>query len=97
MPTYVFRCQQDHAVEAYRPVDRRDDPLSCPVDGTPVTRIYAPPAVIVRPAGYSLHPGDRGYWNLTGLQRPAPAPLAQAEELYARPPQPVDPSTPVEE
>lgn len=91
MPTYPYRCEHGHVVEAVRPIDRRDDPLPCPVHGSLTQRGFVVPQMIVRPWGYSLRPGDKGYWTLdsTGMPRPSASPFAMAEDFEQRPPIPV--------
>lgn len=76
-------------------MEDRDAQLECAECGAgmgrTVARVQRP---IVRPAGYSLRPGERGYWSFETaegrVQRPSPAPFAKAEQLYRAPPIPTD-------
>jgi len=50
------------------------DPASCPDCGAPMRRLYdTTTPVIMRPWGYSLKPGEKGYWD--GFDAPVPSPL----------------------
>lgn len=102
MPLYEFGCG-DHVTEAVRPIASRDEAPECGVCGMATTRIASlPQSAIVRAPGYSLRPGDRGFWDFDSPQgRLAPherrriAPDVAAEAYAKAPPQAVDPNSPV--
>jgi hypothetical protein len=105
VPVYVYRCHQGHISEARVPVELRDGAQPCQsrACGETAQRVFTPPQrVIVRPAGYSLKPGDRGYWDFEGAsgrlashEQRSIAPYAKAEALYKAPPKPGDDEAPV--
>lgn len=103
MPTYEYRCGGGHRTEACRPVAQRDEVAGCASCGAPATRIVSlPQRPISRPLGYSLRPGDRGYWDLetshgrkAGHEQRRIEPFSQAAALDKAPPVPVDDAVPV--
>ena len=95
MPTYEYACQSGHVAEQYRKVDARDERLDCADCGAGMVRqITIPQRPIRRPLGYSLKPGDRGYWRFetpNGIpDRPQLAPFAVEEQTMRHPPIPTD-------
>lgn len=95
MPLYEYRCEGcGGRTEQYRPIPERDAAAYCSCeDGRNVLRrvLSVPQAPIIRPLGYSLQPGDKGYWQFeTAEGRRAPRslePFAKRRELEASPPQ----------
>lgn len=69
MPVYVFKCDGcGKTAERLRPVDERNRDVVCrrcyPKTAAPaglMRRVFTAPGVIVRPSGWNLRPGDRGY------------------------------------
>lgn len=74
MPYYDFACDGCGSVqELRRPMVQAGDPASCPECGAALRRLYDTlgTAVIMRPWGFSLKPGDPAYWD--GFDAPTPA------------------------
>lgn len=95
MPLYPFRCADGHTTDLRRPVVDRDLAAHCARCGLPARRqITAPQRPVVRPLGYHLHPGDRGYWRFETADgvpdRPKIAPFAVEEHTMRHPPIPTD-------
>jgi hypothetical protein len=99
MPLYVYRCDHGCTFDARVPLPQRDASQPCPQHpDTSGRRVFGAghQRPVIRAAGYSLKPGDRGYWNFETPQgRAAPwqqkqiAPFAAAEDFYKHPPKPV--------
>jgi putative FmdB family regulatory protein len=73
VPYYDFACSGcDSVHEIKRSMADAGNPALCPVCAGTMTRIYDTEgvAVIPRPWGYSLKPGDPAYWN--GYDNPLP-------------------------
>lgn len=68
MPRYDFYCEECGIFEAFQ----RDPAYAvCPTCSGNAYRSYtSSPAVLVRPAGYSLKPDDKGYWNIKDKEKP---------------------------
>jgi putative FmdB family regulatory protein len=65
MPTYEYRCPVCGARRAVvRPMGEAGQPVACRVCEEAMRRVWSVPALIVRPHGYHLHPGERGYWDI---------------------------------
>jgi putative FmdB family regulatory protein len=110
MPLYVYRCEGCGAeTEGFRSVASRDAVASCarmgcaPAGHQLRRRLTVPQRTIMRPSGYSLRPGDKGYWafetpngRAAPHERRAVAPFAEAEALYKSPPTPHDDTVPVQ-
>lgn len=80
MPLYSFVCPQGHNSDQYKVVEERNDPAPCPYCAADARRVLTPAGLIVRPAGYSLRPGDKGYWDFETPQgRKAPWERRQIE------------------
>jgi len=49
MPTYTYRCPFKHETTVARPIEKRDDPLTCPACPiyTGMRRVLTAPAVVV--------------------------------------------------
>ena len=107
MPLYEYRCPSCGATrDAYRTIPNRDDlPAcgACPAAETApfkmersISTLQRP---LVRPFGYSLHPGDRDFWSFETPQgrksRPQSAPFAKQEDFEKNPPKAVPADTPV--
>ena len=64
MPFYEYQCSRGHVIEILRPIDRRDDPVTCAhvdhgeqygADGAPAKRILSPtPTTFVCAGGRKL-------------------------------------------
>lgn len=63
MPYYVHACEEHGPVEVHRPMLEAGWPIDCPTCGGPMRRVYFQIATIVRPGGWQLRPGDKGYWD----------------------------------
>ena len=89
MPLYSYLCPTGHVIEEVRPVDGRNLPAQCTSHGFPAPRHYTVPQMIMRPWGYSLRPGDKGYWSMETSQGIKPgassAPFAREEERLKTP------------
>lgn len=71
MPTYDYRCAVCGAAREIRKpmVEAGRDEYCTPCSvaaGVRVAlrRVYAAPGLIMRPHGYHLRPGERGYWDI---------------------------------
>jgi putative FmdB family regulatory protein len=83
LPIYEYECVSGHRTEAYRPIARRDERPECPdchaLARRALSRLQAP---ILRPLGYSLRPGEPGYWQFeTERGRPAPTAIEPFAKL----------------
>lgn len=73
MPTYEYRCPTHGALLVEKPMGEAGRAEVCPVcrgaflrgevtaEPPPLRRVYAAQALIVRPSGWHLRPGERGY------------------------------------
>jgi putative FmdB family regulatory protein len=62
MQTYNFtcdRCQQPREVR--RPMGAAHLPAYCPACDAPMRRRYSAPQIVMRPGGWNLKPGDKGW------------------------------------
>ena len=89
MPLYSYRCPAGHIIEEVRPVDGRHLPAHCVPHGTQAPRHYTVPQMIMRPFGYNLRPGDKGYWSFETPEGIKPgmgaAPFSMEEERIKNP------------
>lgn len=86
MPLYSYRCPAGHIIEEVRPVDGRNLPAHCVHHGIYADRHYTVPQMIMRPYGYNLRPGDKGYWSFENLKPGANAsPFAMEEDRMKNP------------
>jgi hypothetical protein len=104
MPVYQFTCPYHGLREVSRPMAEAGEPAHCDhVDyaddgpaidycGEPMKRIYTGSGIIMRPDGWSLRPGDKGYWNFNRQQELHQLRDGEAgdkkrldQSLYARP------------
>lgn len=97
MPFYDFVCEGGHVTEARREVDRRDDPLSCPLCARKTIRGVADFAISGQHDGVSFYEFERNAWNLaTGKDHKTPREMerdlkAQGKEIVPpgwKPPRP---------
>lgn len=89
MPTYEYRCPHCGPRDINKPVGERARPECCPRCATPMRRIYTAQGFIMRPSGYRLKPGDRGFDDFRrehelGELRDDPTPLKFTPEELAR-------------
>jgi len=89
MPLYTYRCREGHLLEEFRNLESRNNPAWCRDHLSPAPREFTLPQFIMRPAGYSLKPGDKGYWsfeNANGTQdRGKITPFQKEEERLKSP------------
>lgn len=70
MPTYEYRCPTHGHREIRKPaVEAGRDEYCVPCSEAahqlvPLRRVYGVPGLIIRPHGFHLRPGDRGYWDI---------------------------------
>lgn len=60
MPTFVYKCPRHGAFDRHQ----RGDASDCPTCGARAPRVWAVPNLIVRPHGFHLRPGEKGYWDI---------------------------------
>jgi predicted nucleic acid-binding Zn ribbon protein len=62
---YEFRCDpcgpQVGTVALARPMEQAGLPAYCPVCDRPMRRLFGAPQIIMRPGGWHLRPGDKGW------------------------------------
>lgn len=83
MPIYEFRCDTCGLVSMPLRSLGDTEPPRCAVCVRQMRRIYSTGGQIVRPKGYDLHPGDRGYWDFGDLNEPGYAPPDQLDPFAA--------------
>jgi putative FmdB family regulatory protein len=65
MPTYEWRCPVCGARRTVvRAMADAGQPVECRVCAEAMRRVWQVPALIVRPHGYHLRPGEPGYWDV---------------------------------
>ena len=67
MPLYTYRCAMGHLADEYHTIDSiPNHPTSiCPECGMESDRVFNSLGTgIIRPKGWSLKPGDKGYYDL---------------------------------
>lgn len=74
MPTYGYLCEDcDHHFETKKPMAQAGLPAQCPKCGQDSKRTYTyRPPIIMRPWGYNLKEGDKGYDSVFEHDREVP-------------------------
>lgn len=63
MPTYVYRCPAHGTEEVVKRLADHGRVEPCSACGRPMDKVFSALGFIMRPSGYQLKPGDKGYAN----------------------------------
>ncbi len=72
MPLYDFQCPSGHKTTKVMSMSSITTNIAIPCDecGMESHRSFAPTGNIIRPAGWNLKPGDKGYYDIPTERHP---------------------------